>query len=155
MTEHVEFSLDRRTAIVTGRERIQVSFWQKFNPIWWFLNFEEPDPPDWYLPERTTAWWRLLSWYLRNPFQNFGRYVLGVCDQNYIVRGSAPVWATTYLDDDPNHSGGWKFSIIYLGWLRLPFVSFENARICFYAGWQHWGFFGAKFNIKQSPFNFW
>jgi hypothetical protein len=36
-----------------------------------------------------------------------------------------------------------------LGWLRLPFISYSGW-VLFYAGWQPNGFFGVKFNIKNS-----
>jgi hypothetical protein len=35
-------SPDGRTASVTGQ-----AIWKKLNPVWWFLNDDEPDPPDW------------------------------------------------------------------------------------------------------------
>ena len=41
---------------------------------------------------------RTLFWYLRNPFQNAGRYVLGVADRSYTVTGEWPVMATVWED---------------------------------------------------------
>lgn len=118
----------------------------KINPVWWFQNLAEPDPPEWYKPD-AARWWRYVGWYLRNPLQNFGRYVVGVCDRNYLVVGTAPVLGTTTFEEFGKP--GWKWSIIRLKWLRLPYISFENDKIIFYAGWQHWGFFGFKFNVKN------
>jgi hypothetical protein len=94
------------------------------NPVWWFLNDDEPDPPDWQLPGKPFVI-RQLSWYLRNPLHNFGKYVLGVTDRNYTVVGAAPVYATTWSDVDPAKTG-WKVSTIYIDELRHPFVSYEN-----------------------------
>jgi hypothetical protein len=97
---------------------------------------------------------RQLSWYLRNPLQNFGKYVLGVGDRNYTVVGAAPVYATFWSDVDPVKTG-WKISTIRFDWLRLPFVSYEDEHLIWYAGWQWSGFFGFKLHIKNSPIQFW
>jgi hypothetical protein len=144
-------SADGQTASVTGR--LKQPIWKKFNPVWWLLNDEEPDPPDWQLPGKPYLI-RQLSWYLRNPFQNFGKYVFGVCDRNYTVIGTAPVYATSWSEVDPSKTG-WKVSTIRVGALRLPFVSYENEYVIWYAGWQWSGFFGFKLNIKNSPIQFW
>jgi len=127
--------------------------WKKLNPVWWFLNDDEPDPPEWQLPGKPFVL-RQLSWYLRNPLHNFGKYVLGVRDRNYTVVGAAPVYATIWSDIDPVKTG-WKASTIYIDGLRLPFVSYEDDCVIWYAGWQWSGFFGFKFNIKKSILDFW
>jgi len=150
-TETWAISPDGRTASVTGRVRQPI--WIKLNPVWWFLNDDEPDPPEWQLPGKPFVL-RQLSWYLRNPLHNFGKYVLGVRDRNYTVVGAAPVYATIWSDVDPAKTG-WRVSTIYLDGLRLPFVSYENDSVIWYAGWQWSGFFGFKFNIKKSILNFW
>ena len=75
-------SADDQTASVSGRVTQQI--WKKLNPVWWFLNDDEPDPPDWQLPGKPYLI-RQLSWYARNPLQNFGKYVIGVSDRNYTV----------------------------------------------------------------------
>jgi hypothetical protein len=49
------------------------------NLVWWSLNDDEPDPRDWQLSGKQFIV-RQLSWYLRNPLQNFGKYVLWVGD---------------------------------------------------------------------------
>jgi hypothetical protein len=144
-------SPDGRTASVTGRVRQPI--WIKLNLIWWFLNDDESDPPDWQLPGKPFII-RQLSWYMRNPLHNLGEYVVGVADQNYAVVGTAPVYATIWSDVDPI-TRGWKISTIRIGGLRLPFVSYENDYLIWYAGWQWSGFFGFKFNIKKSLFEFW
>jgi hypothetical protein len=144
-------SPDGQTASVSGR--VHQPLWKKLNPLWWFLNDDEPDPPDWQLPGKPYIL-RQLSWYLRNPLQNFGRYVLGVSDRNYTVVGTAPVYAAIPSDVDPNNTG-WKFSNIYVNGFPLPFIAYESERVVWYAGWQWWGFFGFKFNIKKSPIQLW
>jgi len=79
---------------------------------------------------------------------------LGVCDRNYTVIGTAPVYATTWSDIYPAKTG-WKLSTIHLGKLRLPFISYDGEQVLWYAGWQWSGFFGFKFNIKNSPVQLW
>jgi hypothetical protein len=150
-TESWSISSDGRSASVTGR--IPQPLWKKLNPVWWVLNDDEPDPPDWQLPGKPYLL-RQLSWYVRNPFQNFGKYVLGVCDRNYTVVGSPPVYSTTWSDIDTSMTG-WKVSTINVGGLRLPFVAYESEHVIWYAGWQWSGFFGFKFNIKNSQIQFW
>jgi hypothetical protein len=144
-------SPDGQTASVSGR--LAQPIWKKLNPVWWFLNDDEPDPPSWQLPGKPYLV-RQLSWYARNPLHNFGKYVLGVCDRNYTVTGTAPVYVTVWSDIDPSNTG-WKASTIRIGWVRLPFVAYENEYVIWYAGWQWSGFFGLKLNIKNSPIQFW
>jgi hypothetical protein len=98
-TESWIISSDGQSASISGR--IPQPIWNKLNPVWWFLNDDEPDPPDWQLPGKPYLL-RQLSWYVRNPLQNFGKYVLGICDRNYTVVGSPPVYATTWSDIDTN-----------------------------------------------------
>ena len=131
---------------IEGRQKFPLC--KKLNLIWWFLNEHEPTPPDWYRPEQNLPL-RLASWYLRNPFQNAGNYVFGVCDRNFTVRGRAPAMWTTCDDLDPPRIG-LKWSVISLGCLRLPFVSYASTRFLAYAGWQPNGFFGVKFNLKNA-----
>ena len=148
----------KRTEKITTIETFDVTsrtkapLWKKLTPVWWFMNDQEPKPPSWYLPRRK-ALLRVVSWYLRNPLQNFGNYVLGVCDRNFTVYGTAPVMMVMWDDAVPPRKG-WKWSVIKLGWLRLPFISYSG-RVVFYAGWQPNGFFGFKFNIKNSAVQFW
>jgi hypothetical protein len=118
-------SADGRTASVTGR--VKQPIWKKLNPVWWLLNDDEPDPPDWQLPGKP-YFIRQLSWYARNPFQNFGKYVFGVYDRNYSVTGTAPVYATNWSEIDPSKTG-WKVATIRVGAFKL--------------------------NIKNSPIQFW
>lgn len=145
MTEAWTFSEDKTQSTVTGRV---LQPWQKkINPLWWFKNDEEPNPPDWELPGKP-QWLRVIAWYARNPLQNFSKYVIGVYDRNYTVVGTAPVNVTAW--NDIGDETGWKFSVIHIGWLRLPFVSYVGKYVMWYAGWQWWGFAGGKFNILRS-----
>ena len=78
---------------ITVANRVPKPFRSKLNPLWWFMNDFEPSPPDWYRPGKKL---RTLFWYLRNPFQNAGRYVLGVADRTYTVTGELPVMQTVW-----------------------------------------------------------
>ena len=44
---------------------------------------------------------------------NFADYVVGVCDRNYTVTGSAPLYATTWNDLPPPTPLGFKWSVIH------------------------------------------
>lgn len=146
MAETWTDSDDLSSATVTGR--VKQPWWKKIQPWWWLMNDEEPRPPaDMY--QGKPEWLRLLLWYLRNPFQNFGKYVIGVYDRNYTVTGTPPVCVTAW-NDMPDCRLGWKFSVINIGILRLPFVSYVGKRVMWYAGFQWWGFFGFKFNVLRS-----
>jgi hypothetical protein len=90
------------------------------------LNDDEPDPPDWQLPGKPFII-RQLSWYLRNPLHNFGKYVLGVTDRNYTVVGAAPVYATSWSDVDPIKTG-WKISTILS--MGCAFPLFPMRTVC-------------------------
>lgn len=138
---------DQTSAYVINRVTYPLS--KKLNPIWWVQNLAEPSPPDWYKPNQNQKW-RYVSWYCRNPLQNMGRYVLGVCDRNYSIRGTSPVLATMFSDANINKTG-WKWSIISLTWLRLPFICYESDQFTFYIGWQWWGFFGIKLVFNKTP----
>lgn len=48
---------------------------QLLNPVWHFLNDAEPTPPAWYKTEQPNL--TTIKWYLRNPFQNAGRFGFG------------------------------------------------------------------------------
>jgi hypothetical protein len=87
VSEHWINNEDFTQATVIGRETLPLA--KKVNPLWWFKNDEEPLPPADYLADRSN-WLRVAAWYLRNPFQNAGKYVLGVYDRNYRVEGEAP-----------------------------------------------------------------
>jgi hypothetical protein len=109
---------------------------QKWNPIWWLGNADDPRPPDWYRPGSQA---RSLLWQLRNPLHNFTFYVIGVADEDFLRYGSEP-------GDVFSKDGGWNWAIIQRGWLRLPFVSYQGKRVQFYALWRERGNFGLKLN---------
>jgi hypothetical protein len=129
------------TVAVSGRTLRP--WWDKINPIWWFGNDSEPDPPSWYLPTRP-LWWRYVFWYLRNPFMNFLNYVVGVSDRNFNVTGPAPVMVTEWADI--GDSRRWKWSLIRLP-IPLPFVSYSGKRVLWHVGWEPGGCLQVKFNI--------
>lgn len=143
---------------IDGRAR--VSAWKKLNPLWWPLNDFERMPPAWYLPQRP-LWWRAAFWWFRNPFHNVGRYVLGVCDQNYWVVITRRDGYEHVVRDDGGHEDylvGWERGYIDLpSGARLPWLAWGSLRPIptkFYAGWQPTGFAGLKFNglaILASP----
>lgn len=172
-------SEDKATATVSGR-KLQ-PLWKKLYPLaiiiisavllpwwgiiiaiiiaftctWWMKNDEEPMAGPEYMAGKP-QWLRVLGWYTRNPWQNFGKYVMGVYDRNYIVSGDAPVMWITAWNDLPGWTSedgrrGYKRSTIKLqSGLRLPFVSYVGKKYMWYVGWAWWGFFGAKFNILNS-----
>ncbi len=128
--------------------------YKKINPLWWFGNDEEPDPPDWYKPGQL-KFWRYISWYMRNPLMNFGRYVIGVYDCPHWVSGPTPVMENLWSDLHPPQFG-WKWSVIWLAGIPLlPYVSYAGKYITFYLGWQPSGFFGLKFNLNFTLFQLW
>jgi hypothetical protein len=131
-------------------DRVREPLAKKLNPLWWFMNDFEPTPPGWYRPGKPL---RLLFWYFRNPFQNAGRYVIGVADHSYTVTGEWPVVQTVWEDVPwvdfptltPRH--GLKRATITLENGRtLPWLSYSTPRWLVYWGWQPNGFAGVKFN---------
>jgi hypothetical protein len=123
-------------------------WWKKVNPLWWFANDDDPLPPDWELPGKP-MWLRVIAWYIRNPLSNFADYVIGVCDRNYSVIGTAPLYATTWADVPESNRTGFKWSLIKTR-IPLPFVSYTGKRVLWYAGWQKSGNFKIKFNLVNS-----
>ncbi|NEW96662.1 hypothetical protein [Rhodopseudomonas sp. BR0G17] len=134
----------RQAQRLSGRRRYPLT--AKINPMWWFQNDLEPQPPEWFKPG-AAAWWRALAWAIRNPLSNFTAYVVGVKDRDYEIAGTDPLDAGTLADVGRT---GWKWSVIRLGPLRLPFVGYAGPRVLFYAGWAWEGNLGAKFNLRRS-----
>jgi len=126
------------TGAVAGR--VKKPAWPKVNPIWWLYNSDDPMPPLWYQPN-TWNWLRTIMWYARNPFHNLQFYVIGVADRNYSM---VTTWVNPAVKD-----GNYRSSIS-VGWLRLPFVSRENAKITFHLGWQYNGDFAIRFYVNNS-----
>ena len=114
---------------------------QKWNPVWWFGNVDDPVPPDWYRPGSR---WRTVFWQLRNPLHNFTFYVLGVADREFTRTGKFP--EAVFAPD-----GGWNWAVTRCGWVRLPFLSFNGERGRFYLGWRERGNFGGKVNFGKLP----
>ena len=82
----------------------RVSLLKKLNPIWWFGNEFEPEPPDWYKaqePKLTT-----LKWYLRNPGHNMAEF--------------GGLWPLLILGG-AIAAGAWWFGLSYY-WAALPLV---------------------------------
>lgn len=113
---------------------------QKWNPIWWVGNADDPVPPDWYRPDQSM---RGALWQLRNPLHNFTFYVIGVHDKDFVRRGISPQSVF-------RPKGGWNWTVIEHGWLRLPFVSYEGKHVRWYALWREKGNFGLKFHRRRK-----
>jgi hypothetical protein len=111
----------------------------KWNPIWWFGNVDDPEPPAWYRPGSPSRGW---LWQLRNPLHNFTFYVIGIADQPFTRDGKFP-------NDVFARDGGWNWAVAKHAWLRLPFISFNGERGRFYLGWRERGNFGAKINFGR------
>lgn len=118
----------------------QINPWQKFNPVWWLGNADDPVPPSSYRPHDKC---RKLKWYLRNPFHNFDFYVIGVADKEFVRSGKYP-------NKISNPYGGWNFAISKYRFWRLPFISYQHGRFNFYCGWRNRGNFGIKINFQKK-----
>jgi hypothetical protein len=139
-------SPDGTRATVTGRTLVSPAL--KANPLWWFENDVDPVPPAWYEPGVAQNT-RVVDWYLRNPLQNFGRYVAGVADRNYtVVDPGGHATASTYADI--GMTGCMTKQIIGAYPFPLPYMSCSTGTVTWYAGWQPNGFFGFKYNVLNS-----
>jgi hypothetical protein len=118
----------------------KIQFYQKLNPVWWLGNVDEPTPPDWYCPGDRH---RAFKWYVRNPFHNFGHYVIGVADKKFYRSGKFPA-------HNAGPHGGWNFAVARRHIVLLPFVSYERKGFTFYLGWRERGNFGMKFNFHSE-----
>ncbi len=141
-----------QSAVVSGRRPVSILL--KLNPLWWFGNDNEQtvDQAPWYMPGAPEPV-RWVAWQFRNPFQNFRSYVVGVQDQNYRVTGRAPVTVVQRNDLSPPENG-WQWSVINTP-IPLPFVSYSDNHVVWYAGWQPSGFFGFKFNLSGKGVQVW
>lgn len=108
----------------------------KFNPVWWFGNQDEPVAPAWFRPGGKM---RTFRWYLRNPLHNFNHYVIGVNDKESARSGRHPGSLS-------NPKGGWNFAVTEYKHVRLPFVDYRRGKFEFYFGWRIGGNFGFKLN---------
>jgi hypothetical protein len=121
---------------------------EKFNPLWWLGNADEPVAPSWYRPNEKM---RTFLWHLRNPLHNFNNYVVGIHDKE-------SVRSSRYPRGLSKPSGGWNFAVSKYGHLRLPFIDYHRGKFEFYFGWRVLGNFGIKMNwhddqqkIKPKP----
>jgi hypothetical protein len=106
----------------------------KFNPVFWFKNADEPVPPDDYKPNDKR---RIFKWNMRNPFHNFTYYVIGMADKPFIRTGK-------HAAEVFNPEGGWNWAVCKYRWVRLPFISYQKGSFKFYFGWRERGNFGIK-----------
>lgn len=112
---------------------------RKWNPVWWFGNADDLEPPAWYRPGSANRRW---LWRLRNPFHNFTFYVVGVADKPFTRTGRFP--ETVFAP-----GGGWNWAVARHKWVRLPFVSFNGKWCRFYVGWRERGNLGCKVNVGR------
>lgn len=140
------------SATVTGRELVPLS--KKLNPIWGLMNGDSWTAPEInngepYLPGVTNQLLRNFFWFCRNPLANFVGNVIGVNDRNYTVIGSPQVLLTSWRDATPRRTG-WRWSLIILSPLFLPYVSYYNGRLEAYLGWRPSGGFGLKIVLRND-----
>ena len=121
--------------------RPKIHFYQKLNPVWWVKNSDEPVPPEWYRPDDKH---RVMKWHFRNPFHNFGNYVIGVADKEFVRSGKYP-------ERNSNPNSGWDFEVARRKLVLLPFISYQRGEFNFYFGWRERGNFGIKFNFSTPP----
>jgi hypothetical protein len=126
--------------ITPSPKQPKIHTYQKFNPVWWFKNIDDPQPPAWYRPDEKL---RVTKWYFRNPMHNFTRYVIGVGDKQFDRIGHHP-------ERIANPNGGWNFAWVHRKLLWLPGISFHGGKTDFYLGWQNGGNFGTKFNLRKA-----
>jgi hypothetical protein len=119
----------------------KIHTYNKFNPVWWFGNIDDPKPPAWYRPNNKH---RQAKWHLRNPFHNFDHYVIGVADKKFARSGRYP-------ERNSNPNGGWDFEVARRKLALLPFISYQRAKFNFYFGWREHGSFGIKLNFSAPP----
>ena len=121
--------------------------------LWFFRNGDNWSAPvinngTPYLPGIRAQWLRNFLWFCRNPLGNFMGFIVGVEGYGYGVTGpKGDVMLTTLYDAVPPRYG-FNWSIIRIGWVRLPFVSYSGKTFLWYLGWRPAsGGLGFKFNI--------
>jgi hypothetical protein len=118
-----------------------IHWYDKWNPVWWLGNADDPVPPAWYEPDNPH---RKRDWFFRNPFTNFTYFVIGVADKDTMRYGRYPK-----LVGNPH--GGWNFAVTRRRIVLLPFWDYKNSRMEFYFGWRERGNFGIKLIFHQPP----
>lgn len=121
----------------------EIYTWQKFYPVWWFENSDEPVPPAWYRPGDPH---RITKWHFRNPLHNLDFYVIGIADKKSVRSGRYP-------DIIANPHGGWNFSVTRRLLILLPFFDYKRGGFEFYLGWRTHGNFGIKVSFSSTNEN--
>jgi len=129
------------TVEIKPRREHDICTWQKFNPVWWLKNIDDPAPPAWYRPGEGG---REFKWAMRNPFHNFTFYVIGIADKHHERSGRYP-------RGHRNPNGGWHFSAARHRFIWLPFVAYNRPKFDSYFGWRPRGNFGVKINFRSEP----
>ena len=128
----------------TFDQRVPLSPWKKLNPLWLFQNADEPNPPDWYRFQEPS--FTLIKWYLRNPFQNGGKYGFG-----YALIWPALIWLGLWIAFDI--SAWWLLLLIFcIGGVEDRNFIVEGmapieAIVWSDAGQEHSGFAAFKFSV--------
>jgi hypothetical protein len=132
-------SKTRGETVLRNEPKITVRTIKKWNPVWWFGNADDPEPPEWYKPDDPS---RGRKWLMRNPLHNFTFYVIGVADKPFDRVGRHP-------EDVFNSEGGWNFATARYRHWRFPFISYTHGRFATYWGWRERGNFGVKFTFRR------
>lgn len=125
-------------------------WYEKINPIFWFGNADDPEPPEDYRPQDKL---RKLKWYFRNPAHNFTFYVIGVSDKV----GSADHESYGLSPNEVfNSHSKWNLIVHRVRvagsrTISLPFVSYRDDRVKIYFGWRQSGNFGIKLTKNKKP----
>ena len=114
-----------------------ITLCQKLNPVWWFGNIDDQEPPEKYRADENC---RLFHWRMRNLGHNFTFYVIGIADKESERVGYYPERVF-------NPSGGWNVAFSRCEFFGLPFISYQKGGLKFYIGWRDRGNFGFKLNF--------
>jgi hypothetical protein len=123
---------------------------KKLNPLWWLGNEADPIENEPQMWPTLPLWQRKLLWWLRNPFENFNRYVIGIVDRDPVVDDpSVPMFGNFAAN------GGWLHY-----WVRprtekhawRPMISYTRGvgGWEFYLGWKHDGAFGLALRVSSG-----
>lgn len=112
---------------------------EKWNPLWWFGNVDEPVPPATYQPDDPH---RVRNYRWRNLGHNFTFYVIGIADREFTRTGRHPehVFAP---------GRGWNWAVSRHHCCFLPFLSYHGGYCETYFGWRERGNFGVKLNFRR------